>query len=121
MAMQLADWIDVSVEAAQRHLIREGLPPNGDRAERAARREGLKGRRRTEERPRRRCRQRDIGSLTLREPLIGKWVAHLQPLALAESGGSKGKEAANEGPPPQGVETFGCLARARGEAPLADA
>ena len=39
------------------------------------------------------------------------------PAALAKSGGSKGKEAPNEGPPPKGVDTLGCLARARGEAP----
>ena len=35
---------------------------------------------------------------------------------LAKSGGSKGKEALIEGPRESG-ETFGCLARARGEAP----
>ena len=40
-------------------------------------------------------------------------MENLQSLALAESGGSKGKEAPNEGPPPQRVETFECLARVK--------
>jgi hypothetical protein len=38
----------------------------------------------------------------------------MQPLALGESGGSKRKEAPNEGPV---RETLGCLAGARGETP----
>jgi len=44
------------------------------------------------------------------------WVADAT-LPSGEDGGSKCKEAPNEGPRAKRVETFGCLAGARGEAP----
>ena len=56
-----------------------------------------------------------------REQTGWKRVARLQPCHSGEEWGSKGKEAPNEGPRPlvkAGVETFGCLTRARAE-PLA--
>jgi len=39
-----------------------------------------------------------------------------EPLPFGENGEASAKEVPNEGPP-KGLDTFGCLARARGNAP----
>lgn len=44
-----------------------------------------------------------------------------ETLPVGETGGSRRKEAPNEGPRSQSVETFGCLAPVRGSAPSSPA